>query len=132
MIFRRILAVSLIAVGVLGIAGIVAEMRSNPLRRSDGEIREWILQKAPLGCTKSDVMAVIAKEGWHGHPEFRGARRDISAYGVTFYGADLGSYQRFPWRCRADAFWSLALMIESRTCTSADGARDYELATRKA
>jgi len=104
---RRILRVTLIVIGVLAIAGIATEMRSNPLRRSESEIRDWVLQKTPLGSTRSDVMAVIAKQGWQGHPEYRGAaRRDISAHRVSSYGADLGSYQGFPWRCRADAFWS--------------------------
>lgn len=99
-----------LGLGALGVAGITAKLSLNPLRHSDAEIREWVLQKTPLGSTRTEVMAVIAKEGWSGHSEFRGTpepERFVSG-GVTFYGADLGSYQGFPWRCRADAFWNFS------------------------
>jgi hypothetical protein len=107
MTVRRILTIVLIGIGLIGIAGIAAELSLNPLRRSDSEIRKWVLQKTPIGSTREHLMTVIAREHWEGHPEFRGVPpRDLSTRGANSYGADLGSYQGLPWRCRADAFWT--------------------------
>jgi hypothetical protein len=104
---RRIVTVVLISIGVIGVAGIAAELSLNPLRRPDSEIRKWVLRKTPISSTREHVMAVIAQEHWEGHPEFRGVPPpDLSTRGANSYSADLGSYQGLPWRCRADAFWS--------------------------
>jgi hypothetical protein len=103
---RRVVTAVLISIGVIGVAGIAAELSLNPLRRSDNEIRKWVLQKTPIGSTREEVMAVIAKEGWEGHPEFRGTDEPgLFTRGISFYGAELGSYQSLPWRCRSNAFW---------------------------
>jgi hypothetical protein len=103
---RPVVTAALISIGVIGVAGIAAELSLNPLRRSDTEIRKWVLQKTPIGSTREHVMEVIAKEHWEGHPEFRGVPpRTPLPPSDRCYGADLGSYQGLPFRCRADAFW---------------------------
>jgi hypothetical protein len=103
---RRVITVVLIAIGLLGTAGIAAELSLNPLHRSKNGIRKWVLQKTPIGCTREHVMAVIAKEHWEGHPEPRGvALPTPPPPRERFYGAGLGSYQGLPFRCRADALW---------------------------
>jgi hypothetical protein len=104
---RRTVSVVLIGIAIVGVAGIAADLTLNPLRRSDSEIRKWVLQKTPIGSTREQVMAVIAKEHWGGHPEFRGSPpRGPLPPPEWCYGADLGSYQGLPFRCRADAFWT--------------------------
>jgi hypothetical protein len=107
---RGFITAAVISIGVIGVAGIAAALSLNPLRRSDSEIRKWVLQKTPIGSTRDDVMAVVAKEHWEGHPEFRGVPpRTPLPPREKCYGADLGSYQSLPWRCRADAFWTFGV-----------------------
>jgi hypothetical protein len=93
----------LLVAGLIAFAGIIAALDSNPLRRSEGQIRQWVMQKTPLGSSREEVMAAIAKEPWLGHPKFGGVGTPPS---VTDIDAKLGSYQGFPWYCRVDAYWS--------------------------
>jgi hypothetical protein len=103
---KRLAVTSLIlAAVVLGIEGIIVAFESNPLRRSDEEIRKSILQKTPLGSSRPQVMAAIAKEPWIGHDGYIGAGRPPSE-GVAFYGADLGSHWGLLGPCHAHAYWS--------------------------
>ena len=102
---RAVTHAALITIGALGVAGIAAELVFNPLRRPKEKIQEWVLEKTPVGSSRQHVLAVIQREGWAGHPEFRGVVPKEAPRGISFYGADLGSYQGLPWRCRADAFW---------------------------
>ena len=95
-----LLVVVIVTTAILGIS---AARQSNPMRRSESEIQEWVLQKTPLGSSREEVMAVIAKEPWLGHSKFGGVGTPSS---VSDIGAQLGSYQGFPWHCRVDAYWS--------------------------
>jgi hypothetical protein len=94
-----------LAAVVLGIGGVVVTFESNPLRRSDEEIRKSILQKTPIGSSRQQVMAVIAKEPWIGHEGYIGVGEPPSE-GITLYGAELGSHWGLLGPCHAHAYWS--------------------------
>ena len=64
-----------IALVVIGIGSIAAAVLLNPLRRSETDIRGWLLHQAPLGSSRQEVMVLVARRGWKFHPEYRGRDR---------------------------------------------------------
>src|SRR5262249_62407130 len=64
-----LMAVTVVA---LGLVCIVASFALNPLRRSESDVRKWLLKQAPLGSTRNEVLVVVKKRGWSLHPEYRG------------------------------------------------------------
>ena len=117
---RRVVVVLLsLAVFAIVVANLIAAR--NPLRRSEDEIRQSILQKTPLGTSQQDVLRVIAREPWLGQPAAGGVGTPATEKNIS---AQLGSYQGFPWFCRVDAYWSFddQLKLEGvhviRSCNS--------------
>jgi hypothetical protein len=96
--WKLVIAVlSMIAVGALSIA-----VASNPLRKSDVELRAWLLAKTPLGSSMADVRSLLDRHGWH-DARFQ-QRRPLPAT-EPFLGGDIGSYQGLPWHTSVRAFW---------------------------
>jgi hypothetical protein len=89
-----------------------------PLRKSQSDLKAWILKEVPLGSSVDQVKALIKGQGWkllaewHGNP---GKVSSDTAYpsikdypgvkGEYFIHADLGSYQGIPFRVGVDAHW---------------------------
>jgi hypothetical protein len=91
---RKIL---IVIVGVICIIAFVALIASNPLRRSEADIKRQILEITPLGTSFSQVRTTVEQRGW---------LEDISG------GADaavisgfIGSYHVFPHRINVDVMW---------------------------
>ncbi|HXP35619.1 MAG TPA: hypothetical protein VN827_08740 [Chthoniobacterales bacterium] len=58
-------AISLILVlCLLGIAARTVVVLTDPLRRSDAEVREWLVKKTPLGSSFEEVRAVAIRDNW--------------------------------------------------------------------
>jgi hypothetical protein len=90
---------------------LVVGCASTPLRRSEGNIQNWVLQKAPLGSSVADVKAVIKSQGWRLDFEGEGTNSPTSpkdypyVRGKHIIWAYFGSYQGIPWHADVDAFW---------------------------
>jgi hypothetical protein len=78
------------------IVGLCFWCLDSPLRRSDAEIRSWLLTRTPLGSDLSRCQAVIETEGWHVHQATSMNHR------IT---VRLGGYQGWPWYVWVDATW---------------------------
>lgn len=86
----------------------VARISLNPLRRSEDGVRKWLLQQAPLGSNREQVLRVVAKRGWKMHPEYRG-RFINKSIPVGGFGAELGTY--IGWSdTKVDAYWKFGVM----------------------
>jgi len=96
-----------IAVVAIGIGSIAAGLLLNPLRRSENDIREWLLHQAPLGSSRQDVMVLIAKRAWKFHPEYRG-RFINKSIPVGGFGAELGTYLGVR-DVKVDAYWKFGV-----------------------
>jgi hypothetical protein len=94
--------ITLVAAAAIG-AGIIVPFAFNPLRRSEKDIREWVLHQAPLGSSRNDVLRVVVRRGWKMHPEYRGRfiNKSIPTGG---FGAELGSYLSWP-DVVVDVYW---------------------------
>jgi hypothetical protein len=88
---------------ILAVGFPVAKISLNPLRRSEDGIREWLLQQAPLGSNREQVLVVVAKRGWKMHPEYRG-RFINKTIPVGGFGAELGTYMGWT-DTKVDAYW---------------------------
>ena len=106
---RAILVVALLFTGVLLFAH--QSCARNPLRRSDGEICAWVLEKTPVGSTRKDVMSTIEREHWTGHTWYVGPGNPEWEHHRYFkYCAELGTYHSFfppffIFPCRVFAYW---------------------------
>ena len=106
---RVVIAVVLVLAGASLLAHEICAR--NPLRRSNTEIRAWVLQKTPIGSTRKQVIATIEREHWSGHAYYWGTGSSEWKHHQHFkYGADLGSYHSFfspffIFPCRAAAYW---------------------------
>ena len=99
---RRRIVIGLAAILAIG-AGITAVFALNPLRRSEADIREWVLHQTPLGSSREDVLRIAVRRKWKVHPEYRGRfiNKSIPTGG---FGAELGSY--ISWLdVTVDAYW---------------------------
>src|SRR5215471_3680213 len=95
-----------VTVVALGLVCIVASVAVNPLRRSESDIRKWLLKQTPLGSTRNDVLVVVKKRGWSLHPEYRG-RFINGSVPTSGFGAELGTYTGFP-DTNVDAYWNFS------------------------
>jgi hypothetical protein len=83
----------------------------NPLHWPEGSIKNWLLWKAPLGSSISDVKALITHQGWRLENDWQGTNSPTSptdypyVTGTHILVAYLGHYQGIPWRADVDAFW---------------------------
>jgi hypothetical protein len=75
---------------------------SNPLRKSDAELRTWLLKKTPIGSSKTTVSKTLDPIGWN-DPRYQ--RMWPSPATKPFLGGPLGGYQGFPWYVTVSAFW---------------------------
>jgi hypothetical protein len=105
--------VVIVVVLVLAIGCLLAHESSarNALRRSDAEIRAWVLQKTPLGSTRKEVLATIEREHWSGHSWYVGpGSPEWEQHRYFKYCAELGTYRSFfppffVFPCRVFAYW---------------------------
>ena len=95
-----------IALVVIGIGSIAAVVLLNPLRRSETDIRGWLLRQAPLGSSRQEVMVLVARRGWKFHPEYRG-RFINKSVPVGGFGAELGTYLGLR-DVKVDAYWKFS------------------------
>jgi hypothetical protein len=95
-----------IALVVIGIGAIAAAVLLNPLRRSETDIRRWLLHQAPLGSSRQEVMVLVARRGWKFHPEYRG-RFINKSVPVGGFGAELGTYLGVR-DVKVDAYWKFS------------------------
>jgi hypothetical protein len=99
------------AVVAAGIFLFSAILFFSPLRWPTGSIKNWLLGKAPLGSSVSEVKAVIAQQGWRLDLDWQGTNSLTSARdypyvkGTHIINAYLGHYQGIPFRADIDAFW---------------------------
>jgi hypothetical protein len=61
---KRKAIVLVVAIFALAIAAYSAHIATDPLRRSNSEVREWLLEKVPLGSSFEDARAVAIKDHW--------------------------------------------------------------------
>ena len=100
----RILAV-LVAIAIGTTAVLYA---SNPLRRSDEAVREWLLEKAPIGSDLETLRSVADREGWRVNGEWAGHQPHSDWGGVdgdTVVWIYLGGYRNV-FRTDLDSFWA--------------------------
>jgi hypothetical protein len=87
-----------------------------PLRKSQNDLKAWILKEVPLGSSVGQVKALIKRRGWKLLAEWHGNPSKVSSEsasfndypgvkGEYFIQADLGSYQGIPFRVGVDAHW---------------------------
>src|SRR5229473_585900 len=101
----------LVAIAVILVFTGVTIFPINPLRRSESDLRAWILKQVPLGSSVGQVKAFIQSKGWKLVSEWSGNPSSVSsetAYpsvkdypgikGDYFIQVDLGSYQGIPFR----------------------------------
>src|SRR5437016_1967678 len=49
---------------LLGVGARTVVVVTDPLRRSDAEVREWLLKKTPLGSSFEQVQEVAIRDDW--------------------------------------------------------------------
>ena len=64
MTVRRKTVFFILALCVFGVGARTFVVVTDPLRRSDAEVREWLLKKAPLGSSFEQVRAVAIRNDW--------------------------------------------------------------------
>ena len=102
-IYRILGVVAVIAVGMT-----VALYASNPLRRSDDSVREWLLEKVPIGSDIGTLRSVAEREGWRVNGEWSGHQPHADWGGVdgdTVVWIYLGGYRNV-FRVDFDSFWA--------------------------
>jgi len=78
---KQRMTVSALALASLLITGCSA---ARPLHRSEAGIRASLLKRTPLGTSKKEVEAFIAREGWQPRSETGAPRTEQSAIQVHF------------------------------------------------
>ena len=135
MTFNKTLSLVVIVV-VVALIG-MRVFPSNPLWKSQNDLKAWILKQAPLGSSIGDVKALMKRQAWkllaewHGNP---GKVSSDTAYpsikdypgikGEYFIHADLGNYQGIPFRVGVDAFWGFdaaGRLVDLRIRKGAEG-----------
>src|SRR6476660_5996800 len=104
-----------IALVVIGVGSIAAAVLLNPLRRSESDIRGWLLHQAPLGSSRQEVMVLVARRGWKFHPEYRG-RFINKSVPVGAVGAELGKYLGVR-DVKVDDYWKEGFLDLTRRCS---------------
>ena len=64
MIAKRKAVVAILAIVLLSIGARTLVVVTDPLRRSDADIREWLLKKTPIGSSFEEVRAVAIRDDW--------------------------------------------------------------------
>ena len=94
------MSLRVIILAVLLSAPLVGCVTSNPLRRSDDEIRSGLEKTTPLGSTLSDVQTIATQHGWY-HATAQGSDGQTTG---TYIRGELGNYG-FPFRTSVTVFW---------------------------
>jgi hypothetical protein len=103
--------ISWIVVVAVGISLLGAFLFFSPLRWPTDSIKNWLLGKASLGSSVSEVKTIIAQQGWRSDLDWQGTNslaspRDYPyVKGTHIINAYLGHYQGIPFRADIDAFW---------------------------
>jgi hypothetical protein len=99
---------SFLASAVVGVLlAAVVYCSSNPLRRSDEALQQWLLKKVPMGSDMKDLKVIAAQQGWqlssiwegNEHPDWVGIE------GNTVVRVYLGGY-RTVFRTEVGSFWA--------------------------
>ncbi len=61
---RQKAVLSGVAICAVAVAAFSAHVATDPLRRSNTEVREWLLKKAPLGSSFEEVRALAIRDHW--------------------------------------------------------------------
>ncbi len=64
MTLKRKTIILILVLCLSGIAARTVVVRTDPLRRSDTEVREWLPKKAPIGSSFEQVRAVAIRDKW--------------------------------------------------------------------
>lgn len=95
----------------LGLAGLllfaVLNHALNPLRWSHENLREWLLEKVPLGSSVAHLKSAVDKEGWRVMSiwEHGDTPPHIGVQGDTVVRVDLGGYRGLLFRVEMDSYW---------------------------
>lgn len=97
-----------IAVVFVGIISTSVALLSNPLRRSDENVRAWLLESVPVGSAEDHLMAVATQKGWRVNSVWDGYRPHSDWGGID--GARiawvyLGGYRNI-FCTDLDSFWA--------------------------
>jgi hypothetical protein len=76
-------------------------LASNPLRRSEANIRSWLEMTTPIGSKLPDVQSAATERGWY-HAKLQGSDGQTSG---TYIRGELGDYQGLPFRTSVTVFW---------------------------
>ena len=95
---RRIL---IAASAVVGILFVFWRSFSNPLRGTETQIREWLLQQTPLGEQEEASLRTLRARGWK---PFSYGIWDVTKGRV--YTVEIGEYQGVPWWVTVRAAWT--------------------------
>jgi len=102
---------------------------TNPLRKSQTKLHEWIVLKTPINTSIVEVRNLIVQNKWEAIYEWKGSPSVSSrnkfpgVKGSHIIGAYLGHYQGLPWRVDVDAYWgfnSEGKLIDLRVRKMAD------------
>lgn len=74
---------------------------TNPLRRPDSQVRDWLLKQTPLGSTSQEVRAVAERHGWF---DANLQASDGHTFGPYLRG-ELGRYWSAPFYTYVTVFW---------------------------
>ncbi|WP_143069627.1 hypothetical protein [Halopseudomonas yangmingensis] len=100
-----------ILIGAIIVLCIVFLMWSNPLRESEENIRNYVLERTPLGSDFSEVLTVIRENKWtvifvnESSGFYHQGRKEPTVIGQKSIRASLGDYQDIPFRANVTVFW---------------------------
>ena len=102
---RRKIGIAVLSVGVIGASFVSL---SNPLRRSDESVREWLLESVPVGSSEETLMAVAEQKGWTVNSVWDGYSLHSDWGGIDGSRVAwiyLGGYRNL-FRTDLDSFWA--------------------------
>jgi hypothetical protein len=85
-------------IAIVFVAAVSVRIATNPVRRSDPEIRKWLLTKTPRGTTSNEVWSIASRQGWE-------LRSPTKVNPPTNILGKLGGYQGFPFYTFVYGIW---------------------------
>ena len=95
---RRNVAIIAIVFVAAVVAAVSVRIATNPVRRSDPEIRKWLLTKTPRGTKSNEVWSVAYRQGWE-------LISPTKVNAPTNIVGKLGGYQGFPFYTFVYGIW---------------------------
>jgi hypothetical protein len=96
---RNVTIIAIVSVAVVAfVAVVVVRIATNPVRRSNAEIRKWALTKTPRGTKSNEVWSVAYRQGWE-------LISPTKVNPQTNIVGKLGSYQGFPFYTYVYGSW---------------------------